>query len=80
MLTIHISDDRVELADDAARELADELWKGSVPGAVTAATKLGKALARKAVAQRVVHVETTEARAVRSALDALQKRAQRQGD
>jgi hypothetical protein len=71
VLTVHISGDRIELGDDAARALADELWKGLVPGAVTAATKVGQALVRKPAAHRIVQVEATEERAVRSALDAL---------
>lgn len=58
---------RVELAKDDVRALADHLWKGLCPGAVTAAGKLDAALGRTGA----VELEAYEVDAVRASLAVL---------
>ena len=45
--TIVVAGDRLTLGPDEARTLADHLWKGLRPGAVTAAGRLAGALDAK---------------------------------
>jgi hypothetical protein len=62
----------VALSRQAASALADELWKGSRPGAVTSAAKLAQALASLAQARRrLVEFDDYEASAIAAALDEL---------
>lgn len=63
---------RVAITREAASALADELWEGSRPGAVTSAFKLAQALASLRRGHReLVEFDDHEAGAIAAALDEL---------
>jgi len=69
-ITIRVDRDWFELSREEAVALADQLWRGSRPGAVTAAARLSDALVTRSRAGTVAF-EASELEAVRSALAAI---------
>jgi len=72
MFTLVVSTRQIQVSRDTAQAVADHLWKGLRPGAVTGAAKLSAGLDPRAPAQRrLVEFDEYEAPAVLDALDAV---------